>query len=138
MGKLHDLFGVVELMNLVLHYGLTGSLEAALIALACGFVVFFLWWQVCRRSGLSQGHLIGWASLAAIAAGAGVDAWNLFYLGMVRLESPLYARLALASIHDPDQLGTRVVLEVMGALIGVGLGWYAFGPRLVHDDEGKQ
>ena len=116
-------------MNLELHYGLLGSLEAALIALAVGFVVFFLWWQVCRRTGLSAGHAIAWPCLAAVAIGAGVDGWNLFYLGMVQLESPLYARLALAGIHDPDQLGTRVVLEIAAALVGVGLGWRAFSPR---------
>lgn len=122
-------------MNLELHYGLAGSLEAALIALAIGFVVFFLWWQVCRRAGLSQGHAIAWACLAAVAIGAGVDGWNLFYLGMVQLESPLYARLALAGIHDPDQLGTRVVLEVAGALVGVGLGWRAFSPYAASEDD---
>ncbi len=116
-------------MNLELHYGLLGSLEAALIALAVGFAVFALWWQVCRRAGLSHGHAIGWACLAAVVIGAGVDAWKMFSLGMVRLESPLYARLALASIHDPDQLGTRVVLEVAGALAGVALGWWAFSSR---------
>ena len=116
-------------MNLELHYGLLGSLEAALIALAVGFVVFFLWWQVCRRTGLSAGHAIAWSWLAAVAIGAGVDGWNMFYLGMVQLESPLYARLALAGIHDPDQLGTRGVLEIAGALVGVGLGWRAFSSR---------
>jgi hypothetical protein len=122
-------------MNLQLHYGLLGSLEAALIALAVGFVVFMLWWQVCRRIGLSQGHAIGWACLAAVAIGAGVDIWKMFSLGMVRLESPLYARLALASIHDPDQLGTRVVLEVVGALVGVGLGWRVFSSRMTQEGD---
>ena len=116
-------------MNLVLHYGLLGSLEAALIALAIGFVVFALWWQVCRRTGLSHGHAIAWACLAAAVIGAGVDAWNLVYLGMMGLESPFYVRLALARIHDPDQLGTRVVLEIIGALVGVGLGWWLFSSR---------
>ncbi|SBV37177.1 conserved membrane hypothetical protein [uncultured Stenotrophomonas sp.] len=122
-------------MNLQLHYGLLGSLEAALIALAVGFVVFMLWWQVCRRIGLSQGHAIGWACLAAVAIGAGVDTWKMFSLGMVRLESPLYARLALASIHDPDQLGTRVVLEIVGVLVGVGLGWRVFSSQTMREDD---
>ena len=122
-------------MNLELHDGLLGSLEAALIALAVGFVVFSVWWQVCRRTGLSHGHAIGWACLVAVVIAAGIDSWKLFYLGMVRLESPLYARLALASIHDPDQLGTRVVLEVAGALVGVGLGWRAFSPRATARDD---
>ena len=82
---------------------------------------------------MSQGQIIGWACLIAVAAGAGVDIWNLFYTSIVRLESPLYARLALAWIHDPDELGGRVVLEVVGALSGVGLGWWLFS-RQSHDD----
>jgi hypothetical protein len=116
-------------MNLVLHYGLLGSLEAGLIALAIGFVVFALLWQLGRRAGLSHGHVIGFACLLGAAIGAGVDSWKLFSLGMVRLESPLYARLALASIHDPDQLGTRVLLELIGVLSGVALGWWLFSSR---------
>ncbi len=42
--------------------------------------------------------------LAAVAIGAGWDIWNLFYTSIVRLESPLYARLALQSIHDRTSL----------------------------------
>ena len=45
---------------------------------------------------------------------------------MVKLESPLYARIALKAIHDPDALGTRVVMEITGALTGVVMGWQWF------------
>ena len=73
-----------------------------------------------------MGHAIGWACVSAVILGAGVDLWNMFYLGVSRLESPLYARLALKGIHDPDGLGARVVLEVAGALAGVVIGWQWF------------
>lgn len=67
--------------------------------------------------------------MIAVVASAGIDAWNLFYMGMMRLESPLYARLFLAGIHDPNELGSRVVLEVAGAIGGVALGWLLFSSR---------
>ena len=120
-------------MNLLLHFGLLGSLEAGVIALLAGLLVFCGWRWLGLRGGMSQGHIIGWACLIAVAAGAGVDIWNLFYTSIVRLESPLYARLALAWIHDPDELGGRVVLEAVGALSGVGLGWWLFS-RQSQDD----
>ena len=113
-------------MNLSLHTGLLGALEAGLIAFAIGLLVYALWSWICRRSGLTVGHAIGWGAAIAVLLAAGIDAWNLFYLGVARLESPLYARLALEYIHDPDELGGRVVLEVVGALAGVGLGWWLF------------
>ncbi len=121
-------------MNLPLHFGLLGSLEAGLIALLVGLGVYWISQALCRRAGLSLGHAIGWACLAGVAIGAGWDIWNLFYTSIVRLESPLYARLALQSIHDPDQLGGRVVLEVAGALAGVGLGWRLFSAAHAADD----
>ena len=34
----------------------------------------------------------------------GIDAWHLFYMGVVKLESPVYARIALQKIHDPNFL----------------------------------
>ena len=117
-------------MNLPLHFGLLGTLEAGLIALLVGFAVYFLWQWLCRQLNWSYGHAVGWGCVIASVISAGLDAWNLFYLGMVRLESPLYARIALASIHDPNELGSRVVVEIAGALGGVGLGWWAFSSRL--------
>lgn len=120
-------------MNLPLHFGLLGTLEAGVIALLAGLLVFCGWRWLGRRGRMSQGQIIGWACLIAVLAGAGVDIWNLFYTSIVRLESPLYARLALEYIHDPDELGGRVVLEVVGALAGVGLGWWLFS-RQSQDD----
>ena len=116
-------------MNLPLHFGLLGVVEAMLIAFAIGFFVFVVWQWVCRFFGWSAGHALGWACVFSVVIAAGVDAWNMFYLGMVRLESPLYARMALEKIHDPNTLGTRVLAQAAGAVAGVVLGWYWFSVR---------
>ncbi|MFI8719523.1 hypothetical protein ACIGHF_16780 [Stenotrophomonas sp. NPDC077464] len=116
-------------MNLPLHFGLLGTLEAGLIALLVGLLVYALWQWLCRWAGWSLGHAVGWASVIAVVVSTVIDAWKLFYMGIVRLESPLYARLYLATIHDPNELGSRVVLEVAGALGGVALGWLMFSSR---------
>jgi hypothetical protein len=116
-------------MNLPLHYGLLGSLEAGLIAFLVGVLMLVLWEALRRRTHLTYGHVLGGSCVTAAAIAAGYDIWNLFYTSIVRLESPLYARIALASIHDPDELGSRVVLELVGALSGVGLGWWLFSSQ---------
>ena len=116
-------------MNLSLHMGLPGALEAGLIALAIGVLVYALWSWVCRRSGLKLGHAIGGGAAISLVLAAGIDIWNLFYLGVARLESPLYARIALQGIHDVENLGTRVVMQVLGALAGTVLGWWWFSHR---------
>jgi len=117
-------------MNLPLHSGLLGALEAGLIAFLIGVMVYALWAWVCRLTGLTVAHAVGWGAAIAVAIAAGLDSWNLFYLGISKLESPLYARLALAGIHDPDFLGTRVLLQIVGALSGTVLGWWLFSGRL--------
>ncbi|WP_058834787.1 hypothetical protein [Luteimonas abyssi] len=110
-------------MNLPLHLGWLGALEAGAIALLIGLLVFAVFHALARRGRWGAGHSIGWACLVAVAIGAGIDLWNLFYMGVARLESPVYARIVLQRIHDPDGLGARVVMEVLGALVGVALGW---------------
>ncbi|WP_421568991.1 hypothetical protein [Stenotrophomonas sp. PD6] len=116
-------------MNLPLHFGLLGTLEAGLIALLVGLLVYALWHRVCRWAGWSAGYAIGWACVIAVVISAGIDAWKLFYMGIMRLESPQFARMFLATVHDPNELGSRVVLEVAGALAGVALGWLIFSSR---------
>ena len=117
-------------MNLPLHLGLLGALEAGSIALLVGVLAYALLQWVVRKLRGSMGHALGWGFVVAAVVSAGIDAWNLFYLGMVRLESPVYARLALQGIHDADSLGTRVVCEMIGAAIGVLIGWRLFSGGL--------
>jgi len=116
-------------MNLPLHFGLLGTLEAGGIALLVGLLMYLLMLRVVRGLGGSVNQAIGAACVLAVIIGAGIDIWKLFYMGIVRLESPLYARIFLSTIHDPNELGSRVVLEIAGALAGVALGWIAFSSR---------
>jgi hypothetical protein len=117
-------------VNLPLHFGFLGALEAGLIALLVGLLGYGVLRWVVRKLQGSVGHALGWGFVVAALVSAGIDAWNLFYLGMVRLESPVYARLALQGIHDADSLGTRVVCEIIGAGLGVLLGWQLFSGGL--------
>lgn len=126
-------------MNLPLHIGFLGALEAGLIALLVGVLAFLFWQWLMRVVGGTIGHALGWACVSAVAVAGGIDAWNLFYLGIMKLESPLYARIALQGIHDAGSLGARVVCEVAGALAGVAMGWQLFSggfrEKIVPEDE---
>ena len=110
-------------MNLALHTGWLGAFEAGAIAFAIGLLLFALLHWIGKRAGWPQGHALGWSALAALVAAAGIDAWLLFRMGVMRLESPLYARIFLAGIHDPGFLHVRVVFEAVGALAGAVAGW---------------
>lgn len=116
-------------MNLPLHFGLLGALEACAIAFVIGLLVYAVWHWIAARADIHHSHAIGWSCVIAVAIGAGIDAWHLFYLGMVKLESPVYARMALARIHDPDSLGARVTLEAIGAVVGVVVSRLGFSGR---------
>ncbi|MGH8026303.1 MAG: hypothetical protein ACREO0_06180 [Pseudoxanthomonas sp.] len=126
-------------MNLPLHLGILGAIEAGLIALLIGMLSYGLWRWLMRRTGAGGvGHAIGWACVTAMAAAGGIDTWNLFYLGIMKLESPLYARLALQGIHDAESLGARVVCEAAGVLAGVAVGWQLFSGGFRENNVSKQ
>ena len=107
-----------------LSFGMAGVLEAGAIALAVGLVVCLVAHWIGRRVGWRAGTGIGVALLITLVVAAGVDAWDLFHLSIVRMESPYVIERTLGEIHDPDFLGTRVVFEFAGAVTGVMLGWY--------------
>ena len=104
--------------------GVAGAAEAGAIAFAIGLVLCAAAHFIGRRVGWRQGTEIGVALLATLVIAAGVDSWNLFYLSIVRLESPFVIERVLAEIDDPGSLGMRVVFEFIGAVCGVMLGWY--------------
>ena len=107
-----------------LSFGMPGVLEACGIAFAAGLVVCLLAHRIGRSVGWKPGTAIGISLVVTLVVAAGVDAWDLFYLSIVRLESPYVIMRTLEAIHDPDFLGTRVVFEFAGAVAGVMLGWY--------------
>jgi hypothetical protein len=107
-----------------LSFGIAGALEAGAIALAIGALLCAACHHLGRRFGWKQGTEIGVALVATLFIAAGVDAWDLFHLSIVRMESPFVIGRALGDIHDPAYLGTRVVFEFCGAVAGAMLGWY--------------
>jgi hypothetical protein len=107
-----------------LSMGMAGVFEAAAIALVIGALVCASAHRAGRLFGWKQGTEIGVALLITLVVAAGVDAWDLFHLSIIRLESPFVIARTLGEIHDPAYLGTRVVFEFTGAVVGVMLGWY--------------
>ncbi|GAA3923452.1 hypothetical protein [Luteimonas lutimaris] len=116
-------------MNLALHTGWLGALEAGAIAFLVGLLAYLASHVLARALRWPEGHAIGWAAFAAVAIGAGTDLWHLFRLFFVNPGSPARAQIALAGIHDPDGLGTRAVMEIIAALGGVLLAWIWFESR---------
>ena len=94
-------------MNLSLHTGLLGALEAGLIAFAIGVLVYALWSWVCRRTGLAVGYAIGWGAVRhRMAAPFVVAMTGLTFMGG-----------ALAVPHGVEE----AVLTIIGvALVALG------------------
>lgn len=120
--------------------GIAGALESGAIALAIGALLCAAAHAISDAVGWRQGTAIGVSLVVTLLIAAGVDAWDLFSMGLMRLESPFVIERVLGGINDPGSLGTRVVFEFIGAVFGVMLGWYialrwtAYGRARSDDD----
>src|SRR3546814_12306442 len=117
-------------MNLPLHTGWLGALEAGALAFAIGLLAYLFSHFIARALRWPAGHAIGWAAFAAVAICAGIDLWHLFSLFFVNPGSPARVQLALAGIHHPGGLGTRPVLVIFRAPGGVRGAWQWLAMRL--------
>ncbi|MDF4024782.1 hypothetical protein P3W24_07395 [Luteibacter sp. PPL201] len=108
-------------------YGLAGALEAGGIALVVGIVLYLLVRALFGKGGgWSHGKELAVAYVLTVIVAGGQDIWNLFYFNVVPMQSPTMIRLKLATVHDPDAIGLRVLFELLGGLLGAAIGWAVF------------
>ncbi len=110
-------------------FGFVGGLEAGLIACLVGFILMGLIHAMGRAQGWSLAFELSWSYLLGVVVAGGGDLWNLFYFNYGRLQSLQLLRARLAEVHDPDNLGVRVLFEFIGVAVGVYFGWLAFARR---------
>lgn len=103
--------------------GMPGAFAAGLLSLLAGLILYWPVHAMGRQLGWTPAGNIARTFLLTALATASVDIWNLFYLGIVPMQSPVTLARVLATIHDPDYLGKRVVLEITGAALGAVVGW---------------
>lgn len=103
--------------------GMVGGLEAGLISVLAGLLLFGVFHWLGRRQGWSHASQIGWAFLLSLLLSAGDDLGNLFYFNYAPLQSVPLLRAKLAGVHDPGSMGLRVVCELVGVAIGIYVGW---------------
>src|SRR3546814_18442176 len=111
-------------MNLPLHTGWLGALEARALAFAIGLLAYLFSHFIARALRWPEGHAIGWAAFAAVAIGAGIDLWHLFSLFFVHPGSPARVQLALAGIHAPGGHGPHARVANLGALRRAVVAWW--------------
>jgi len=104
-------------------YGFVGGLQAGAIAAAIGFLVLLLMHWVVRKQGWSHGQELSVAYLLSLLPSASGDVLDLVYFNYAQLQSLDLLRAKLAEVHDPDDIGTRVLCELLGAGVGVFAAW---------------
>lgn len=107
--------------------GIVGGIEAGLVSLVAGLLLFLLLHLLGRRRGWCDAHKIGWAFLLASVLTVSGDLWDMFYFNYANLQSLSLLRAELAQVHDPQNLGLRVLCELLGISLGIYLGWVCVG-----------
>jgi hypothetical protein len=104
-------------------YGTIGGLQAGMIAMIVGILVFGVFHAIGKRQGWHYGAQFGWSYVVTVALAAGGDLRDLFYFNYGQLQSIQLLKVKLAEVHDPDNIGTRVFFDLVGAGVGLYLGW---------------
>lgn len=104
-------------------YGLIGGLEAGAISTVVALLLYGVVHTFGRKQGWSPLRMIAIAFLLSLLLTASGDMWDLFYFNYANMNSIQFLKARLAQVHDPDNIGQRVFWEMLGALVGAGLGW---------------
>jgi hypothetical protein len=104
-------------------YGIVGGLEAGVISLLAGLLLFCFFHWIGRRNDWGYGPQIGWTFLLAIVLTGSGDMWDMFYFNYGHLQSLELLKAELAQVHDFDGTGTRVMCELLGVTLGIYVGW---------------
>ncbi|MFC3652248.1 hypothetical protein ACFONN_11900 [Dyella humi] len=108
-------------------YGLIGGLEAGGISAVAALLLYMVVHAFGRRQGWSPLKMISITFLLSLLLTASGDMWDLFYFNYARMDSIQFLKARLAQVHDPDNIGQRVFWELIGAMVGAGLGWILRG-----------
>lgn len=107
-------------------FGIVGALQAAVISALAGLLLFVVLRRIGRRNGWGLGPPIAWSFLLAMLLTASGDMWDLFYFSYGNLQSLPLLRAKLALVHDPANIGLRVLGELCGIALGIYLGWLLY------------
>lgn len=108
-------------------YGMVGGLEAGAISAVAALLLYVAIHFIGRRQGWSPLQKITIAFLVALALTASGDMWDLVYFNYGQVQSIQFLKARLAQVHDPDNIGGRVFCELIGAMVGAGIGWIVAG-----------
>lgn len=108
-------------------YGMVGGLEAGAISAVVALLLYLIIHAIGRRQGWSPLRQITIAFLVALLITANGDMWDLFYFNYGQLQSIQLLKAKLAQVHDPDNIGLRVFCELIGAMVGAGVGGLVLG-----------